>query len=72
MHCPVCDGRGTPLGRLGWLRWWRCRHCGLDFSTRDKPYVKCPLCGSLVSREEIEEHGYCEVCRISMPERFPI
>jgi len=31
--CPACGGPGVPLGRLGRLIWWRCRDCGIDFST---------------------------------------
>lgn len=31
--CPACGGPGVPLGRLGRLMWWRCRDCGMDFST---------------------------------------
>jgi tRNA(Ile2) C34 agmatinyltransferase TiaS len=34
--CPVCPGRGTPLGQLGRLRWYRCRDCGIDFNRRAK------------------------------------
>lgn len=32
--CPICEGPGTLLGRLGRLVWWRCRDCGMEFSTR--------------------------------------
>lgn len=34
--CPVCPGRGVPLGTLGRLRWYRCRDCGIDFNRRAK------------------------------------
>ena len=34
--CPVCPGRGLPLGQLGSLRWYRCRDCGIDFHRRTK------------------------------------
>lgn len=34
--CPVCPGRGVPLGQLGHLRWYRCRDCGIDFNRRAK------------------------------------
>ena len=34
--CPVCPGRGMPLGQLGRLRWYRCRDCGIDFNRRGK------------------------------------
>jgi tRNA(Ile2) C34 agmatinyltransferase TiaS len=34
--CPVCPGRGVPLGQLGTLRWYRCRDCGIDFNRRVK------------------------------------
>jgi rubredoxin len=33
VSCPMCNGRGGPLGRLGALMWWRCQDCGIDFST---------------------------------------
>lgn len=32
-QCPQCDGPGFFLGQLGTLEWWRCRNCGIDFST---------------------------------------
>ncbi|MBA7506180.1 hypothetical protein ES706_04861 [subsurface metagenome] len=32
--------------------------------SKNGEYVKCPLCGSLVKQSEIEECGYCEVCRL--------
>ena len=31
-RCPVCPGQGSLLGRLGRLRWFRCRDCGMDFN----------------------------------------
>lgn len=31
--CPVCDGYGEPLGTLGRRTHYRCRYCGIDFST---------------------------------------
>lgn len=34
--CPVCPGRGMPLGQLGRLRWYCCRDCGIDFSRKVK------------------------------------
>lgn len=30
-ECPVCPGRGVPLGTLGAVEWFRCRDCGIDF-----------------------------------------
>lgn len=35
--CPACPGRGMVLGKLGRLRWYRCRDCGIDFSRRAPP-----------------------------------
>ena len=32
--CPACSGPGVELGTLGRLRWYRCRNCGMEFSTR--------------------------------------
>ena len=32
--CPLCPGLGVLLGALGRLVWWRCRDCGIDFSTK--------------------------------------
>lgn len=32
MHCPICEGHGTILGRLGAVLWYRCRQCGMLFS----------------------------------------
>lgn len=31
--CPMGNGYGAYLGRLGRLDWWRCAACGLDFHT---------------------------------------
>jgi len=30
--CPMCSGEGALLGPMGSLNWFRCRHCGWDFS----------------------------------------
>ena len=30
--CPECGGEGFSLGCLGFLAWFRCRHCGMDYS----------------------------------------
>jgi len=35
--CPICPGRGMVLGKLGRLRRYRCRDCGIDFSRRAPP-----------------------------------
>ena len=35
--CPVCDGEGEVLGQLGNLIHYRCRACGMDFSTDADP-----------------------------------
>jgi ribosomal protein L37AE/L43A len=32
-HCPFCGGVGVFMGELGSLEWWRCRACGMEFST---------------------------------------
>jgi predicted nucleic acid-binding Zn ribbon protein len=35
MHgCPACGGIGMLLGQLGRLFWFRCRQCGIDFSSK--------------------------------------
>ena len=31
--CPVCSGESSPLGQLGALTWFRCRRCGVNFSS---------------------------------------
>ncbi len=31
--CPVCEGAGVLLGRLGDLDHWTCRACGHEFHT---------------------------------------
>lgn len=33
--CPACDGDLVSLGALGRLSWFRCRHCGAQFSTEE-------------------------------------
>lgn len=30
--CPSCGGIGAPLGALGFLQWYRCHDCGIDFN----------------------------------------
>lgn len=30
-RCPACSGAGRLLGSIGWLEWFRCRNCGIDF-----------------------------------------
>jgi len=32
--CPICQGEGSLLGKLGSLLWFRCCQCGMDFSQR--------------------------------------
>jgi len=27
-------------------------------------YLACPLCGAAVKQAEIQEHGYCQICRL--------
>lgn len=31
-RCPYCYGELKLLGRLGRVTWYRCRHCGTDWS----------------------------------------
>ena len=35
-ECPACGGPGKLLGPLGKLTHYRCRNCGMDFSTKEK------------------------------------
>lgn len=30
--CPVCDGEGRAMGGLGFLKWFRCQSCGIEWS----------------------------------------
>lgn len=32
MNCSICNGILVLLGRLGWLTYFRCRDCGMDFT----------------------------------------
>ena len=41
--CPACGGEGALLGALGFLTWFRCVCCGMDFHVREEK--KCPDCG---------------------------
>jgi len=34
--CPACGGPGAFLGVLGLLRWFRCIHCGTDFTSNQR------------------------------------
>lgn len=38
--CPLCQGPGIALGSMGCLRWYRCRHCGMDFSQSARPKTR--------------------------------
>ena len=40
--CPMCFEEGFLLGVLGWLRWFRCRQCGMDFSKTIKKKLPVP------------------------------
>lgn len=33
-RCPMCTGSAFTLGVFGKLRWWKCRHCGMEFAER--------------------------------------
>lgn len=55
--CPVCTGPGMHLGDMGRRQHWRCRNCGMDWSTQadagrppycTRPQVTCEEC-SLVN-----------------------
>ena len=35
--CPACNGPASSLGALGSREHFRCRNCGLDFSTAHEP-----------------------------------
>jgi len=30
--CPCCDGEGAYMGSLGDSSWFRCRHCGMEYT----------------------------------------
>jgi hypothetical protein len=34
VYCPLCGGEGVPLGTLGRRAHYRCRNCGIDFSSK--------------------------------------
>ena len=36
LTCQLCGGTLMLLGQLGRLAWYRCRHCGFDFSKEFK------------------------------------
>ncbi|QIL78967.1 hypothetical protein G7047_02795 [Diaphorobacter sp. HDW4A] len=53
--CPLCQGPGIALGSLGRLHWYRCRHCGMDFSRAARP--KKPHTPAVQpARPTIQEH----------------
>ena len=31
-RCPVCDGEGAYMGSLGPSPWFRCIHCGMEYT----------------------------------------
>jgi len=34
VNCPMCDGIGGFMGGLGYLLWYRCLQCGIEFYTQ--------------------------------------
>ena len=40
--CPICNGPGRELGRLGILRWFRCRDCGMDYNKEFNQPTRTP------------------------------
>ena len=34
-ECEFCGGPPTIIGRLGLRTWFRCRNCGMDYSTTE-------------------------------------
>jgi len=38
VSCPACEGPGLLLGALGKLLWFRCRHCGVEFSVKEEKH----------------------------------
>lgn len=36
MTCPFCRGPAGLLGVLGYLKWYLCRNCGMQFSKKTK------------------------------------
>ena len=30
--CPTCGGPGVYMGCLGFLAWFRCRNCGMEYN----------------------------------------
>lgn len=39
-HCPHCDNENEPLGKLGRITYYRCRQCGAQYYTQQKPSKK--------------------------------
>ena len=34
--CPVCDGDGRAMGGLGFLTWFHCQYCGIEWSVDER------------------------------------
>lgn len=34
--CPMCFGEGALMGKLGKLKWFRCRRCGWVFHAKKR------------------------------------
>lgn len=51
--CPLCPAQGSLLGRLGHLRWFRCRDCGMNFS---RPY-RSPTKAASLREKQGARHG---------------
>jgi len=33
--CPMCGESNPPMNALGWLIWYRCQYCGMDYNRKD-------------------------------------
>jgi transposase-like protein len=43
-RCPACgDYTAEPMGQLGRAIWWRCRHCGSDYTDNIDNTCGCEL-----------------------------
>jgi len=52
-RCPICEGEGWSIGFLGFLHWFRCRACGMDFSVDTRPHKAAPSKASDASDENV-------------------
>lgn len=57
MRCSFCNGPLVSLGSLGNIAHFRCRNCGMDYSSET---AQCGACSKTIPATEAESCWYCQ------------